>query len=397
MKLSKVFQFFCILVLMGCAPRNMKQPAETSTSESPSLASPPSRITPTRVATDTPVLPSPVVPTRIVTDTPAPVSKIISKKNLNQLALLHQWDVEGVYFYRSANFWFSDSNQFVVLNADGIQSFKVDDLTPAWFLKSFTLDFTINENDQVLINLRGLHIFDRQGVELQTIRPRYFCDVTERAAMFIVAIPGTNLVVTGVQDSYVDYDVSYSKARVLLWDTSKNSCSELIKFNGYFASLSASDDGRYISYVTVIETADTKKSITRIYDLNLRKEKCELTDGYNYIVRFTRQNLLAVYDSEKGTISLVTPDDCTIKTKFSVGTEVDVFAINPSGELLAGITDHVIGFWDIQTGKKLREIDSKGNKWVIGFSPNGQFLVTAKKGASLGDKDIVMLWGIPGK
>jgi len=234
MKISKVFQFFCILVLVGCAPGNIKQP----------LASPPALITPTQDVTDTPALLSLIATIRpAVTDTPDPSSKIIGSKNLDQLSILKQWDVEGVSSYESTNFWFSDSKQFVVINSDGLESLKVDDLTPAWFIKSFTLDFTINENDQVLFNLRGLNIFDRQGAELQKIHAKSLCDVTERAANFIVTIPGTNLVVTGIQDSYSEFGlngVANDKARILIWDVSKNSCSELIKFDGFLSSLSAS-------------------------------------------------------------------------------------------------------------------------------------------------------------
>ena len=385
LKISKVCQFFNILVLVGCALGNIKQP----------LASPLALITPTLDVTATPVRPALIATTRpVVTDTPAQSSKIIDPKNLAQLSILKQWDVEGVSYYESNNFWFSDSKQFVVINSDGLQSLKVDDLTPTWFIKSFTLDFTINENDQVLFNLRGLNIFDRQGAELQTIHAKSLCDVTERAANFIVAIPGTNLVVTGIQDHYDENNVGYDKARLLIWDVSKNSCSELIKFDGFLSSLSASDDGRHIGYNVVIKTTGEKKFITRIYDLTLRKEKCELNVGF--AVCFSSQNWLAVYDSKEGMVSLVTLDDCAYKLKFSVGSEIVYgFAISPGGELLAGVTDHAIRFWDVQTGEKLRELDPGKNQSVIGFSPDGRFLVTVQKGASSADKDIVMLWGVP--
>lgn len=325
----------------------------------------------------------------------------IDKKNVSQLVLLHQWDVENVDSYRSANFWFSDSNQFIVPSYDGIQAFKVDDLTPIWFLKSLHSDFTIDEDDQVIINLKGLKIFDRQGVEIQTIRTNHFCDIDEPLSIYIVTIPGTNLVVTGQQDSYRDFGlngVGYDKARLLIWDITKNSCSELIKqFDGFLPSLSVSDDGGYISYSVSIKATDSMpaKSTTRIYDLNLRKEKCELNGGYN--ARFTRQNQLIVEDAWDGTISLVTLADCTTKTKFNIGTGVRAFAITPSGELLAGITDAAIHIWDVQTGEKLRKIDLKGyTESIIGFSPDGHFLITAKEADSLAEKDKVMLWGIPG-
>jgi hypothetical protein len=382
MKISAVFQFFCIIVLVGCAPGDIKQSVKTPNSESLPLASPTLLITPTQDMIDTPALPSITATTRpAVTDTPALSSKIIGPKNLDQLSILKQWNVEGVSSYDSTNFWFSDSNQFVVRNSDGLQSLKVDDLTPAWFIKSFALDFTINENDQVIFNLEGLNIFDRQGVELQKIHARSLCNVTERAANFI-----------GVQDHYDDYNFGYDKARLLIWDVSKNSCSELIKLNGFLSSLSASEDGRYISYNFVVKTTDVNKFITRIYDLTRRKEKCELAGGF--ASRFSLPNQFAVYDSSERMVSLVTLDDCVVKTKYNAGNEiVHAFAISPSGELLVGVIDHAIRFWDIQTGEKLLDIKlDRDVLSIIGFSPDGHFLVAAKRASDLADK--VMLWGI---
>jgi len=378
MKISRIFQFFYILVLMSCSPSNLiQQPTQTLTSEPPTLS---------------------VAPTQVITNTPVPLYKVIDKKNLNQLVLLYQWDVEGLYFYRSANFWFSDSNQFIVPNSGGVQSFKVDSFTPIWLLKSLNSDFTIDENDQVLINLRGLQIFNKQGVGIQTIRTNKFCDGEEPVSNYIAAIPGTNLVVTGHQDSSSDFGLNDSyddKARLLIWDKSKNSCSELIKqFDGFLSSLSASYDGRYISYSVIIKTTNPAKAVTHLYNLDLQKETCELVGTSSM---FNRQNQLAVYNPREKIISLITPSDCMTQIKFNVGAEViNAFTINPSGELLAGITSNKIRLWDVQTGEKLREIDPEGHILsIIGFSPDGHFLITAKRADSLAEKDKVMLWGIP--
>jgi len=63
---------------------------------------------------------------------------------------------------------------------------------------------------------------------------------------------------------------------------------------------------------------------------------------------------------------------------------------------LAGVIDHAIRFWEVQTGEKLLDIKlDKDVLSIIGFSPDGHFLVTAKRASDLADK--VMLWGIPGK
>lgn len=89
--------------------------------------------------------------------------------------------------------------------------------------------------------------------------------------------------------------------------------------------------------------------------------------------------------------------DCTVETSFNIGSEIlNAFVISPDGKILAGITDHAILFWDIQSGKKLREIDPEGYVLsIVGFSPDGRFLVTAKRADSLIEKDKVMLWGLP--
>lgn len=388
MKINYLFQVFCIFILAGCTQGDIKQPTKPSNYETLTPSTLPSNDTH-----------SPITPTIVATVMPVQSSRIIGKDNLAQLALLHSWDVDNVFLYRSANFWFSDSNQFVVPNSDGLQSFTIDGLTPAWVLKSLALDFTIDNNDQVIINLKGLQIFTKQGADSQTIRTNQFCDMDEPPSNYILAIPGTNLVVTGHQDSYSDFGINgvgYDKARILIWDISRNSCIELIRqFDGVLTSLSVSDDGNYISYVVLIKTENSPKSSTRIYDLGLRKEKCEFSGGL--FVNFIHQDQFAIYDARDETISLVNLADCTVETRFNVGSEIlNAFVISPDGKILAGITNHVILFWDIQTGKKIREVDPEGYVLsIIGFSPDGRFLVTAKRADSLVEKDKVMLWGLP--
>jgi hypothetical protein len=334
MKINNVIQLFCTLVLLtGCRSSAFVQSVQTPTSQSTTQ----SIQTPTIKATTTRA----IVSNQIVTNMPIFSFDAITLDNLQRLVILRQWDVENLFFYRSANFWFSNSDRFIIPTngnnpVPGIQSFQVDSSVPFWFSPSLNLDFTIDENDRVIINWTGMHIFNREGVEIQTIQTNKLCDVEEPASNYIVSIPGTNLVVTGQQDSSSDLglnNVLLDKARLLIWDINKNSCSELVEqFDGFLSSLSASYDGHYISYTVVITTTDPTKAITRVYDLDLKKEKCKLSAGF--VSRFSRQNLLAVYDPKQGTIDFVTLDDCTTKTKIQIGTEVDTFAISPSGDIL---------------------------------------------------------------
>jgi hypothetical protein len=384
MKVRKILHLICALFLIGCVPSFIDEEEATFTIEN----------TPMPSSTSLPPFSS-ITPTQAVTVSATPYSKIIDETNLERLALLRQWDVDDVYFtYQSGNFWFSDSNQFILpLGAKsptvGLQAFDVNKPTPLWSYQSLQSDFTINDYDQVILNLEGLTILDTQGIEIRTIRTNKMCDFYSKPSVYILTITGSDLVITGQQDSYSD-----EKARLLIWDTNKNSCTELIEqFDGFLSSLSASDDGHYISYSTVQTTIEPPKFTTMIYDLDLRKEKCELDGGF--LTHFTAQGQLIVYDTgDDGTFSLIKPTDCTTERDFNAGTEIlNAFAISPSGELLAGITDHALHFWDVKTGEKLHVIEMEEPILnIIGFSPNGQFLVISK---DIDSYDQVMLFGIP--
>ena len=386
-------------VIVAC---NVALPVPTGTATNASLAT----LLPTTttiVSTPSSGI-SPISPTQLATVTPTPYPEVIDKTNVERLALLRQWDVENLaYSYDSANFWFADSNQFLVPmigspSMVGLQSFAVDSSTPLWFIPSLQVDFTINEHDEVMLNLEGIKAFNKQGEEIQTIRANERCDVYSPLSNYTLAIPDADLVITGVQDSYRDFGLNgdnTDKARVLIWDISNNTCSDLIEqFDGIITSLSASYDGHYISYVVVVQTTDPSGRTTRIFDLKLRKEKCELVGGLD--AHFTRQGQLVVYDVTDDSISVVMPEDCTVEKKFNVGTEImSAFSLSPNGELLAGVTDFAVLFWNLQTGEKLREIGiGEPNLRIIGFSPDGRFLVTAKRADDLLKKDKLMLWGI---
>lgn len=381
-----------IIVLTGCRTNEIK-PQQLPIVES----------TVTRISSPPPIF-SPISPTQLATVVPTSFSKVIDKTNLKQLTLLRQWDVENLpYSYDSGNFWFSDSNQFLVpiigsLPMHGLQSFTVDGSAPLWFIQSLQVDFTINEHDQVILNIEGIKIFNIQGGEIQSIRTNERCDIYTPLSNYILAIPSTSMVITGVQDSYRDFGLNsdnMDKARLVLWDISNNTCSDLIEqFDGIITSLSASYDGRYIGYVVMVQTMDPRVRTTRIFDLKLREQKCELTGGLE--AHFNRQDQLIIYDVTDSSISLVSPEDCVVEKKFNVGTGIiHAFSLSPNGELLAGVTDSAILFWDLQTGDKLHEIGiGESTLGIIGFSPNGRFLVTAKRDDDQLNKYKVMLWGI---
>jgi hypothetical protein len=376
MNKRKIVQLFCMLILVGCTPNLITQSVPTLTH---------SAVTQT------------VTETQVSISASAPSFAVISQNNLDQLIILRQWYVDNLFLYRSANFWFSDSKQFLIPSYNGIQSFAIDNNTPLWSLDSLNLDFTVDEKDQIIINLNGLQIFNRHGAKIQTIQTNKFCDVAEPASNYIIAIPDTKLIVTGQQDTSSDFglnQMSDDKARLLIWDIGKNSCSELIKqFDGYLTSLSASYDGSYISYSVIIMTSDPIETNTHIYDLNLHKEVCNVVGSRSV---FSRQNQLAIYGPRDGTISFIDPVDCVSSMKINVGSDLDSWVFSPNGTLLIGIFSDSINFWNIQSGEKLHEINSVGNITLIGISPDGRFLVTAKRGTSPAEKDSVILWGIPG-
>ena len=332
----------------------------------------------------------------------------IDEKNAGQLTLLYQWDVEDVFsFNPNTTLWFSDSHQFIVpisaVTTAGfrIQSFEVDKITPTWFIKTDDREITIDDADQVITYLAGLHIYNKQGLEIKIPEANDYC--SETVASQIVAIPKTKLVITGHQH-YGDITNSYGMSRLLIWNKDANSCTELLKeFVGRLSSLSISYDGRYISYSVITSRIDSNNELvaeatTYVYNMNLGKETCHLV-GLN--AQFNRQNQLAVIDSpEQRMISLISPDDCMTQLKFRDEIGVSAVTFNPSGDLLAGeSSEGILDIWNIKTGEKLYEIDlhtSIINSPFIGFSPDGRFLVTTKDAApSSAEKDKVMLWGIP--
>ena len=388
MKFSKMCQsLFILIFLMGCLPTDFKESPQTSTIElSPS-------ITPIPLITQIPT----------ATDTPSPLYRVIDEKNIKQLALLYQWDSE-LLFSNSLAFWFSNSNQFIIpiskASTQGFQSFEFEsgNFIPTWFIQTESYEAMVDEYDQVVTYFHGLHIFNQRGEKIQTIETDDNCG--ENTASHIVAIPRTDLIITGHQDIFSDFGLhgnAEDKSRLVIWDNDKRTCSALLKgFEGRLLSLSASYDGRYISYSFGIRDPESWLwlLVVKIYDLSLQKETCKLNGLY---AQFNHQNQLVVYNPQDATISLTKPSDCTPQLKFNTETEIADLALSSNGDLLAGSSpDGTVVIWSLRTGEKIHEIDGQGESSlrVISFSPDGRFFITTRNRISPTEKDKIILWGI---
>ena len=73
--------------------------------------------------------------------------------------------------------------------------------------------------------------------------------------------------------------------------------------------------------------------------------------------------------------------------------DITRLVINPSGNLLAG-GDSGVALWDIQSGEKIKTLDFQNlriNFPVLGFSPDGRFLITTTSRNSIDEKEKIML------
>jgi hypothetical protein len=395
---GKLFSLWFLISLLcsGCLSSNL--PRQTSTPAPLEITGQPT--SGVVVATELPV---PATSTPFVIETQPPSYQVINEENGSKLTLLHQWDVENI-FYRITTFWFSDSNQFIVptrrASMDGIQSFEVTNFLTTWFAQTGSSEATTVTNDQVVTYQAGLLIFNKQGVEVQTLKVREKnSDCNEGGASHMVAIPGTDLIITGHQHNG-DITTSYGSSRLLIWDKMRDSCEELFEdFTGRISSLSAGHDGDFISYSVITSTINTTGdqwivgSTTHIFDLKNNRETCHLN---GFLSLFSNDNRVVVYDTREDAISLSTPLDCVTQLKFK--TEIDLLslAISPTGDLLAGASENHLIMWSLRTGKKIHEItfEASLNSWpLLGFSPDGRFLVLTNETSSTECQ--VMLWGIP--
>jgi WD40 repeat protein len=383
-KSLSLFTFFLIgMALMSCTEQGSPLPTIAFTEIIKASATP----QPTNT-----IQPS-LTPT--LTATPTPSYGVIQEKTVNNLEKIYQWDVDKLTFFTGTSFWFSDSNQFVLPiqkeSVIGIQSFDVDKLAESWFAYiDYPSSAIVDQDDEIISYLHGLHIFNRQGQEIRTISTQDNCG--KSLADYIAVIPNSNFIITGHQDAYSDTGLNYNvddKASLIRWSKDNNTCSNLLpEIKGRLFALSASPDGRYIGYSFGVraETGNWKK-YTRIYDLDAKRNTCQI-DGF--ISLFSLQNQLAVYNVDNDIISFVTPSDCKQQIKFNVNIKLSALSFIPNSNLLAGVSETTLDIWNVESGEIVKEIDLRAfqmNSPIIGFSPDGRFLVLA-------ENQKVVLWGI---
>lgn len=328
------------------------------------------------------------------TATPRPSYKVIQEATVNNLEKIYQWDVDKLTSLASTSFWFSDSNRFILPiqkgTLSGIQSFDTDDFVETWLVNiDYPWSVTVY-NDEIISYLHGLYTFDRQGQEIRIISTQDNCG--KSLADFIAVIPNSNFIITGHQDAYSDTGLNYNvddKASLIRWDSDKNTCTNLLPgIKGRLFSLSASPDGRYIGYSFGVRTETGYwEKYTKIYDWGAKRNTCQV-DGF--ISLFNLQNQLAVYNVDNDTISFVTPSDCKQQMKFNINIKLSAFSFIPNSNLLAGVSETTLDIWNVESGEIVKEIDLRAfhmNSPIIGFSPDGRFLVLA-------ENKKVLLWGI---
>lgn len=328
------------------------------------------------------------------TATPTPSYKVIQETTVSNLEKIYQWDVNKLTSFTGASFWFSDSNQFILPihkeTSSGIQSFDTDDFAETWSV-NFDYPWSVTVyDDEIISYLHGLHIFNGHGQEIRTISTQDNCG--KSLADFIAVIPNSDFIITGHQDTYSDTGLNYTvddKASLVRWNKSNNSCSILLpEIKGRLFSLSASPDGRYIGYSFGVraETGYWKK-YTNIYHLDSERNSCQV-DGF--ISLFSSQNQLVVYDLDNDLISFVTPSDCKQQAKFNINIKISALSFVPNSNLLAGVSETTLNIWNVESGEVVKEIDLRAfhmNSPIIGFSPDGRYLVLA-------ENKKIMIWGI---
>lgn len=326
-------------------------------------------------------IPSSLTPT--ITITPKPSYAVIQEQNVNDLEKIYEWDVDNLFNFGTTSFWLPDSNQFVLPiqkgSIGGIQSYGIDNFAETWFSNvDQPVPLTVDTDNAIITYLNGLHIFNGEGREIRTISTKDNCG--KASAAYIIPRPKSNLIITGHQDSWsggLNYDLG-DKASLIKWDKTSNLCFNLVPLiNGVLFSLSISPDGHYLGYSFGDRSEPSSRTYTKIIDLDSQKETCQLTGLFSV---FNPQNHLAVYNVDDSTISFISPSDCREQDKLKLNDNVRIYTLSfsPSGELLAGTSKNSLIIWNIKSGTKVKEIDiAEYSIPIIGFSPDGRFLVIA--------------------
>ncbi len=396
MKTTHTFLFIFMFLAVGCQ-NSLATTEKVSASEtSPQISG---------------IIPTPLSSTAspIFTRTSLPSSPVISEGNLEQLDSICQWKTD--LYPTTIPMWFSDSKQFIIPKIPeqddasmGILSFRIGKSEPVWFIKTMsvqeTLASTINVGNQVFTYSQGLHVFDKHGEEIDNVKPKNEC-ILKQDPRFLTAL-NMGLVATGHQVRTSEGGLNNSNEdlfSLLLWDQKDNTCIEIKdEALGYLRSLSASYDGRYISYSFSIRDTETWlwQDQTDVYDLTIQKEICRVM-GLN--AQFNNRNQIASNNPAENIVFITDLSDCSIQTKieFDDSTLLWSLSFHPNGYLLAGVSATTIYIWNIKTQEIVYERDFEIPTVVsfptISFSPDGRFLLVTKPEDYLG-KDKIILLGV---
>jgi WD40 repeat protein len=276
------------------------------------------------------------------------------------------------------------------------QSIQLFDLNDFSNEESVTADFgpfAVNSNGDIFTYYDALKKMNSQGNEQSSIVDKKCPDIF---AFELVSVPNTNLVVSGhpIGREPDDFD-AYSYLRI--WDVKNGKCVDTIDMGwGWLGIITSSPDGRYLGYSAIKnknkKDAYMREGLTWLYDLKSRKVQC-IFSGYH--PEFATDGGYFVFDNITNTVIQYSIDSCKPKSELSVDTFFYDFAINNYANLLVGGGDSV-ELWDMESGKKIKTLDQdKGiGPTIVGFSPDGRFLVTTSNSASIDQKDKIYLWGV---
>ncbi len=411
MKASKLVPVYMLIFLAGCGVTPTRAPEQ-----SPAMTREPRAATPSatlEALNSTPTSLSPGFPT----DQYAQVAngqkyEVITKDNISRLALLHEWNVDGVrssLWQVDRRLWFDDSSLFFI-NVEnygniGIQTYKITDFSVGWFAFTDYSNVTLGEDNHILAYQWGITIIDEQGKVMRQIYEDNIC--SEYSASQMIAVPNSNLVITGHQEDK-EFTEGYGTSRIRIWDIDKNTCNELLEFPGLIESMDVDGNGHYLSYSVIRSAYDSAKEDykiwieTIIYDLHLDDEVCSMEDVGD--VLFTRQNQLMVFQRSDYTYLILDPDNCSIINQVSLDIDtyqnirIPNFTISPDGKLLVVTAAGKIQFIDINNGELIHEVAVNliGDKpiQIVDFSPDGRFLVGARDKYHEDMKGHIMLFGV---
>jgi WD40 repeat protein len=341
-------------------------------------------------------IPTPVptfIPIVAPTETSVPIYRMIDAQNVSKLTLLHVWEVDKISLVGNGIAWFSSGRTFLMsVQRDsfwGVEAFNIENFDEGWFVETGPTAVTANQ-DEMFSYYGSLKKFNDKGMEDFAFSAPNCLD---KSADFIIAVPDTSLLLTGHSVSEDQSDME-AQTHINMWDVDKRTClGPLLKFSGRLSSLAVSHDANYLVYSASVYSKGSFETVTWLYDFKLKKVKCDFIGS---ISQFAQNGELIVYAPMSNIITRFALDSCEPLGKFSVDIDIAKLAIHPEGSLLVG-GESSVALWDIHSGEKLKTFDFQDlriNFPILGFSPDGYFLITTTSRRSVNEKEKIMLWGI---